>query len=140
MFLLNISNCCSDKDEISAIAVNLLLFLFNKKKTNWQLSRKFRFYRNIDLKCLKETHFNWSIFSCSPILPSYFQYRNNFSFIYSPILRIPLYNVTRSVFNELWNEIKISKSNNAKSQLSILKNGETQNFLYKICLISEIKS
>ena len=26
-----ISNCCSDKDEISAIAVNLLLFLFHKK-------------------------------------------------------------------------------------------------------------
>ena len=58
-FLLNISNCCSDKDEISAIAVNLFLFLFNKKKTNWQLSRKFRLYRirNNDLKCLKETHF-----------------------------------------------------------------------------------
>ena len=58
MFLLNISNHCSDKDEISAKVVNLLLFFFNKKKTNWQLSRKIRLYRNIDLKCLKETHFS----------------------------------------------------------------------------------
>ena len=57
VFLLNISNRCSDKDKISAIAVNLLLFLFNKKKTNWQLSWKFRLYRNNDLKCSKETHF-----------------------------------------------------------------------------------
>ena len=57
MFHLNISNRYSDKDKISAIAVNLLLFLFNKQKTNWQPSRKFSLYRNNDLKCLKETHF-----------------------------------------------------------------------------------
>ena len=57
MFSLNISNTCSDKDKIFAIAVNLLSFLFNKKTTNWQLSRKFRLYRNNELKCLKETDF-----------------------------------------------------------------------------------
>ena len=46
MCLLNISNrnFCSDKDEISAIEVNLMLFLFHKKITNWLLSQKFRLY------------------------------------------------------------------------------------------------
>ena len=65
MFLLNISNCCSDKDEIFAIPINLLLFLLNKKKTNWQLSRKFRLFRNNDLKCLKETYvLQWKFKTC----------------------------------------------------------------------------
>ena len=46
-----------------------MLFLFDKKITNWQLSWKFRLYRNNALKCLKETHFSLEVF-ISHYLPS----------------------------------------------------------------------
>ena len=52
-FTLKLGSRCSDKEEISTLAVKFVVFYVTNTTANSKLSRKFTLYRKNILKCLK---------------------------------------------------------------------------------------